>query len=132
MVEGQPASPGDARASRLARNEVFFPEANGLLEREAQLHVRRSLEIICECSTTGCVGRMTISQADYDPARSRSEWFIVTPGFEDLSVEDLVERQDVFFLVEKEGHGGRGRPRGRSSLERAVAGATERVVVPAR
>jgi hypothetical protein len=106
VTEGKPEPPKDARASRLARNEVFFREANELLEREAELYGRRGFEIICECSTAGCVGRMTISRADYEHARSRPEWFIVAPGHEDPSVEDVVERRDVFFLVEKRGVAG--------------------------
>jgi hypothetical protein len=95
----------DTRERRLARNEVFFREANELLERDAK-QSGRDLKVICECSTVGCLERIGLSVSEYEYARSRSTWFIVTPGHENASVEEIVEPHPTYVLVEKIGVAG--------------------------
>jgi hypothetical protein len=106
VPDEQPEAAEGAREERLARNEVFFREANEILERDAQQYGRRPLQIICECSTAGCVERVTLTQAEYEHARSNPTWFIVRPGHEDATVEVVIERRDVYLVVAKLGVAG--------------------------
>jgi hypothetical protein len=97
---------GGSRARRLARNEDFFREANELLREEADRQGRTASQIICECSTVGCLERIAVTRAEYEQARAEGAWFLVVPGHEDLSIEVVVQRNERFCVVEKRGPAG--------------------------
>jgi hypothetical protein len=97
---------GESRERRVARNEVFFRETNELVRREAAQRGVQADHFICECSSAGCVARITISPGEYSHVRDRRDWFIVTPGHEDLTVEVVVEEHPEFFVVQKTGTAG--------------------------
>jgi hypothetical protein len=95
-----------SRARRLAENEAFFRDANELFERDAQ-RGRAPWRFICECSSAGCLERVTLTPTEYEHARSNGAWFIVLPKHEDLTVETVIERHVDFSIVEKHGTAGR-------------------------
>jgi hypothetical protein len=97
--------PDDDRPTRAARNEVFFREANELLERESVERGRRWQDFICECSWPGCLERLALEIGEYEHARQRGDWFVVKPGHEDPAIEVVVERHPDYLLVEKTGEG---------------------------
>jgi hypothetical protein len=97
--------PDDDRARRAARNEVFFRDANELLERETFERGHRRDDFICECSSAGCLERLSLDIREYEHARERSDWFVVKPGHEDPTIEVVVERHSDYLLVQKTGEG---------------------------
>jgi hypothetical protein len=97
--------PTDERARRLAKNEVFFREANEQLEREE--HRREgTFDCICECSRGGCVQRLKLLITEYEQVRARSDHFAVAHGHEDTSIEEVVERLPTYLVVKKFGEAG--------------------------
>jgi hypothetical protein len=98
-----PPSGDDDRRQRAARNEVFFREANELLERESTDRGRALHDFICECSSAGCLERLALKTSEYEHVRQRGDWFVVKPGHEDLVVEVVVERHPAFVVVQKTG-----------------------------
>jgi hypothetical protein len=105
MNDGGPTG-DEPRERRVARNEAFFREANELLEQEAIQRGGQRREFICECSSLGCLERLTLPQDQYERVRRHGDWFIVTPGHEDPSVEVVVERHPAFSVVQKTGTAG--------------------------
>jgi hypothetical protein len=101
----RPPANHDDRARRGARNEVFFRESNEFLEQESSDRGRSLGDFICECSSAGCLERLSLLTTDYERIRQRSDWFIVKPGHEDLTIEIVVERHPAFLVVEKTGVG---------------------------
>ena len=102
-----PNSPsGDtAREKRLARNEAFFREANELTARETDA-AGVAAEFFCECSSLGCVDRVTLSGAQYEHVRAVGDRFFVVPGHEFPPFELIVETHETYLVVEKTGVAG--------------------------
>lgn len=88
------------REKRLAHNEVLFREVN---ERIAELAGGwdHGFHILCECANTGCEERLIIPIAQYERIREHSRWFLIVPGHTVPEIEDVVERNDAYDVVEK-------------------------------
>jgi hypothetical protein len=99
-------SEGDDRVRRGARNEVFFRESNEFLEQESTGRSQALHDFICECSSAGCLERLTLPTREYERVRERGDWFIVKPGHEDPAIEVVVERHPAFLVVQKTGLAG--------------------------
>ena len=93
------------RARRLAKNEVFFREANEQLERE-QHRGEGTFDCFCECSRGGCVQRLKLLITEYEQVRARSDHFVVAHGHEDPSIEMVVESLPAYVVVKKFGDAG--------------------------
>jgi hypothetical protein len=97
----------DAREARLAHNEVLFRGVNEAIEQQAiEFGTLDHYEFICECSSTACVERITLSISDYENVRSGGTRFFVAIGHEDIEVELVVEMRPGFLIVEKDGAAG--------------------------
>jgi hypothetical protein len=96
------------RESRLAKNEALFREVN---ERIAEIteglsssmsQVQKLDGLVCECADPLCLehlGELTITA--YEAVRSDPRRFIIATGHESLDVEEVVERQAGYSIVEK-------------------------------
>ncbi len=93
---------------RAARNEALFREVNEQVRRLADTsdQSRSGVDFVCECSQDTCTERVHVPVGIYETARSHPRRFIVLPGHEN-EFERVVERDDGFFIVEKEGTAGR-------------------------
>lgn len=101
-VESQLAR--DAREEHLASNEVLFRSINeSIQEMAASLS---EYDFICECSSRGCLDRVTLTHRQYEHIRAEGTRFFVTPGHEDPAVELVVEKWPTYFVVEKDGAAG--------------------------
>ncbi len=98
-------APSEERARRLAKNEVFFREANEQLEQE-QHRWETSFDCICECSRGGCIQRIKLLITEYEQVRARSDHFVVVPGHEESSIETVVEKLPTYVVVKKFGDAG--------------------------
>ena len=99
------SAPSGAREARLAKNEIFFREANELIEREAAV-LDGSVDFICECSSSGCVERLMLTRREYEHVRAKGNRFVVVAGHENASVERVVETHRTYLVVEKHGRAG--------------------------
>ena len=97
--------PGNARE----RNEALFREVNERIEAVSQIVPReeRLMEFLCECDNKDCAERVNAARAEYEAVRAVGTHFIVLPGHEDPTIEQVVLQNDRFLVVEKEGEAGR-------------------------
>lgn len=62
-------------------------------------------EFICECASTSCFERITLSLSEYERVRSAGTTFFLAPNHEVDEVEVVIERKPSYWVVEKDGHG---------------------------
>ena len=100
----------EERAARGARTQCLFRDVN---ERVKEINRAFGSVIVlgdwmCECADDECTERVELSQPEYEALRANPRRFFVAPSgghvFED--VEDVVERSDRFWVVEKRGMAG--------------------------
>ncbi len=88
---------------RIAHNENAFRSLNESLEGSA--HRRRTDEdlggFVCECGDEDCEDIVRLPLAAYEEIRQDSRLFFVVPGHEAPSAEDVVRRDDGYFVVRK-------------------------------
>jgi hypothetical protein len=97
----------DIRAAHGARTQSLFRDVN---ERVRQINEVFSGALpvgdwVCECANTGCTERVGLPVADYERIRTDPTRFFVLPGevHVDQDIEDVVERNETFWVVEKTG-----------------------------
>jgi hypothetical protein len=103
----------DERAEQGAYNQALFRQVNerirAILSDPSVSHefgaVASDPDWVCECANVGCMQRIAISDHEYALIRSESARFLVVA--EDahvfLDIEDVVERRDTYWIVEKTG-----------------------------
>jgi hypothetical protein len=95
----------DARQERRAKNESLFRDVNERIEEIASHSGDdRPAEFVCECDDLGCQERLTMNLDEYERLRADPTTFAVVPGHESGDVEDVVRREDGYYVVRK--HGG--------------------------
>jgi hypothetical protein len=89
-----------SRDERLAANEELFRQVN---ERIVELTDKwgGNLDLVCECVSSDCMQRVALTLHEYEQLRGNAHRFVVVPGHEMPDVEDVVERTDRYFVVEK-------------------------------
>jgi hypothetical protein len=89
-----------SRKDRLAKNEVLFRNVNDrIIELDDQWHVFHDL--ICECANTSCMAVMRMSLGEYRSLRINPQRFGVLPGHEIPDLEEVIQRNDRYLVVEK-------------------------------
>lgn len=97
----------EAREERLAQNEVLFRVLNENIQNIAStLGQGAPFEFICECATSGCFERLTLTLEEYESVRLDGTHFLVAAGHEDIEVEQVVEVRENYVVVEKDGTAG--------------------------
>lgn len=89
---------------RKAANEAVFREVNERiqsLQRGFAVAERQPLNIVCECDRLDCAELLSVQLEAYEKARSDSTLFLVRPGHEDDSVEDVVDTGGTYLIVRK-------------------------------
>ena len=90
---------------RLVRNQILFREVNDrisdVVERFGDL---REIDFVCECSQSDCVETVQLDLDEYKAIRSSPRLFVICPGHEVLEVENVIDRNERFALVEKTRH----------------------------
>jgi hypothetical protein len=103
-VDGE--RPNDATIVKLAGNQALFREIN---ERVGELSDRwggEPIEFVCECSRLDCHETTALTHAEYEAVRRLGTHFLVIPGHEIPTLEDVVESNDRYAVVERTGRGG--------------------------
>ena len=100
----------DERARRVGRNESLFRAVNEEIESSTVGLARISdetLHIVCECADLLCTRQLVVPVSVYERVRSDGATFLVIPGHEKLSVEEVVEESRRYNVVRK--HAGESR-----------------------
>jgi hypothetical protein len=97
----------DEREQRLAQNEALFREVNERVETLAhQLGPNVPYEFLCECANADCTFRLTLPLKVYESVRADPQQFVVLPVHYTPEVEDLVLKEEAYWVVRKTGEAG--------------------------
>ena len=93
---------------RLAKNEVLFRSVNEAIEQQALRFggIDDEYEFLCECSSSECVERVTLTLREYERVRADGTRFVLVPGHADPAVELVVHKTADHDVVEKDGAAG--------------------------
>jgi hypothetical protein len=92
------------REERLSENEALFRAVNERIEEAASGEAAEQLfEIFCECADLDCLERIEISRGSYEQARAEPDLFIVRPGHEQPTVEEVIVETRTYLLIRKTG-----------------------------
>ena len=90
---------------RLVRNQLVFREVNDRIREVTQgLGIPDPIDFICECSREDCTETVALAVEEYDGVRSSPTLFVIVPGHETPQVEQVVDANERFSLVEKIKH----------------------------
>lgn len=94
----------DERAARFGMNEALFRAVNERVEdlNESFATVTDAFEVVCECGDAGCVAQIRIASDAYERVRAGATLFIVVPGHEKAEIEEIVVKQDAYYIVRKD------------------------------
>ena len=97
----------EAREERLAHNETVFRALNeNIVDIASGLGDDAPYDFICECSTSGCFERLSLTLAQYERVRQDGTHFLLSPGHEDIEIEQVIATRDEFVVVEQDGVAG--------------------------
>jgi hypothetical protein len=89
---------------RKALSEAVFREVNENIETlQLAFAVAEDepLDVVCECGRLACAERLSVRVDTYERVRSDSTLFLVLPGHEDTSIEDVVDTSGQYLVVRK-------------------------------
>jgi hypothetical protein len=90
------------RDARVGNNERLFREVNERINRiQEDFGQTQTFEIVCECGSQGCLERISLTHDAYKKLRENPRTFAIVPGHEAEDVEDIVERTEGYYVVEK-------------------------------
>jgi hypothetical protein len=101
---GQVSSNGNRRLARAEKNEQAFKEHN---ERRARLEEaggcpeEEPVPFACECDDPTCARAVELPLGEYERVVRPPDRFVVLPGHEDPTVEQVVEEHETFVVVSK-------------------------------
>jgi hypothetical protein len=69
----------------------------------AQSHLPSSQEadFFCECADINCTKKVRLKLSFYKDVLSHKNRFVILPGHEEHSIEDIVNKQDDYYIVVK-------------------------------
>lgn len=91
------------RERRIGENEALFRSVNEQV-RELDRTLATKTEtvlIVCECGNQSCIERIEVMPSEYEDVRADSTQFAIKPGHEIEDAEDVVARNDRFWVVQK-------------------------------
>jgi hypothetical protein len=95
------------REERLALNEVAFRDVNERVAEQVEdvAGTHASFNVLCECSSTGCALRISITPAEYKSIHADATQFIVVAGHANPEIEDIVDGTGTtrYDIVRKRG-----------------------------
>jgi hypothetical protein len=86
---------------RVAMNEATFRKVNeGMQEGQGASGL---LSFVCECGRLRCTRIIQLTREEYEAVRANPRRFAVVEGHELPEVEEVVDRDDRYLVVEKVG-----------------------------
>jgi hypothetical protein len=87
---------------QLAQRQNLFRDANERIEHAATAVGHSGFRpFICECSLDGCVEHVEVAATTYQEVRGYAARFVTLPGHEIAAIEVIVERNELYQIVEK-------------------------------
>jgi hypothetical protein len=97
----------EERQERLAKNESLFRALNeNIRSLASKLGPGGPYEFICECSTSGCFERLSLTLEEYERVRQDGTHFLLADGHEDIEIEQVIAHNPAYVVVEKDGVAG--------------------------
>jgi hypothetical protein len=97
-------SPVADRAHRVGENEALFRSVNEQVHDLNQTFlVEGRLRLVCECSQASCLEQIELLPSEYEAVRAEATLFVVKPHHDEPDVETVVERNDNYWVVRKDG-----------------------------
>jgi hypothetical protein len=100
----------EERAARGARSQCLFRDVN---ERVKEINHAFGTVIVlgdwmCECADDECTERIALTHEEYEAVRADARRFAVAPSDDHVfhEIEDVVERMERYWVVEKSGKAG--------------------------
>ena len=93
----------DERKRRIGENEAIFRSVNEQV-RELAANFSTAAErmtVVCECGARSCTDRFEIEIVAYSSVRADSTLFVIKPGHDLPESETVVDRNDVYWTVQK-------------------------------
>lgn len=97
----------DHSKQRRIKNELIFKGENDRIHDLAENVLAGAdayflpINFTCECSDTNCVQKIALSLEDYNVAHQYHNRFILVPGHEQSDIEQAVDRERRYIIVEK-------------------------------
>jgi len=93
----------DERARRLGQNEALFRSVNEKVQElgESFATFTGTFVVVCECGSQSCIEHIELTLTEYEHVRQNPLRFVIKPGHEYADVEDVVEKADRYWVVEK-------------------------------
>ena len=92
---------GGVQAVKAARNQALWREVNERIKSVAD--TAGDVRFLCECADLDCEQTLNLSLAEYERIRASSVRFPVAPGHVYPEVEHVVEENERFAIVQKDG-----------------------------
>ncbi len=98
----------DRQRERAAHNQALFRQINQRIDELTTRFSEPGEEVgyVCECIETDCIELLSIPHDTFEQIRRHPREFIVVPGHEDLTVEEVVDQTPRWLVVRKLGAGG--------------------------
>jgi hypothetical protein len=91
---------------RIAENQAIFRDANERIEESVDaLELTGETPFLCECGDERCSAALMLRRDEYESVRAHATRFVIVPGHETPEGEEVVERNDRYWVVEKTGVG---------------------------
>jgi hypothetical protein len=93
-----------SREERLVENEKTFRSANERIADAAEKSGSNPSKIpfLCECADDLCLGRVELTDAEYEEVRANRNRFVIIAGHPQAEAEHVVGMLGAYELVEKE------------------------------
>jgi hypothetical protein len=92
----------DTRQERVGKNEVLFRDVNERIrDINRDMGFDEVADFICECGNPECATPIALRLVEYEAVRAYPTRFAIFPGHEIPDVEDVVEQNERFAVVEK-------------------------------
>lgn len=92
---------GGIQAVKAARNQALWREVNERIKLVAE--TSSDMEFLCECADLECTQTIKLSIAEYEHIRSSPVRFPIMIGHDFLEVENVVEENERYAVVQKRG-----------------------------
>jgi hypothetical protein len=93
----------DERERRIGENEALFREVNERVEglNRSLATLSKRMKVVCECGSQDCLEQIDLGVDEYERVRANPLLFVVKPGHELPEAEDVVDRVDRYYTVQK-------------------------------
>jgi hypothetical protein len=94
----------EERKRRIGENEAIFRSVNEQVSNLTGKLViaAETMTIVCECGARSCTDRFEIETSAYAAVRADPTRFVVKPGHDLPETETVVEKNDVYWTVQKD------------------------------